>query len=108
MFLVIRDKYSTMVKCQVKNMNLLKITFQIGIILFASLVFAIGYKLGSFNRESQEKYIYDQVCELQMRVGAKVDGKIGEETIRLVNQAIEGEKQERFNNYTVPYFEEKK
>jgi len=49
-------------------------------------------------------FIIDKVKELQALVGCeKIDAKIGPETTRLVNAAVETEERELFNQYAARY-----
>jgi len=54
--------------------------------------------------EIEKKLVIETLIELQKRVGARPDGKIGPETTRLVNAQCERDKLEYHNKLAKPYF----
>jgi hypothetical protein len=46
-------------------------------------------------------FVFDKVCELQKMVGAKRDGVIGPETMRLVNEAVLAEEPNYCNYHAI-------
>jgi len=72
-------------------------------IIVLTLVFGLAWKSSS-KPEIEKKLVIEILIELQKRVGASPDGKIGPETTRLVNAQCEMDKPEYHNKLAKPYF----
>jgi len=75
----------------------------IGLVFIAAVGLYLQYL--SSKPLQQPQTVREKLIEIQRLVGADPDGVIGPETTRLVNEAVEAEEQELFNEYAKPYFD---